>query len=154
VTPPAESVLIQARAGAHVPAAAAAEVRSVTHQVMDALAAQPRAAAHIRGPLYGAHGAALVAFDVAGPHASAQQTVLTDLAAVQRVQARHHDLLVQEAGQASTSQAANAVLGQDFRKSEWTSIPLTLILLLAVFGALIAAGIPVLLAATAVIMAV
>src|SRR5262249_39979966 len=37
---------------------------------------------------------------------------------------------------------------------EWTSIPLTLILLVAVFGALIAAGIPVLLAATAVIMAV
>jgi RND superfamily putative drug exporter len=155
VTPPAESVLIQARAGAHLPAAAAAaEVRSVTHQVTDALAAQPRAAAHIRGPFYGAHGAALVAFDVAGPHANAQQTVLTDVTAVQRVQARHPDLLVQEAGQASTSQAANAVLGQDFRKSEWTSIPLTLILLLAVFGALIAAGIPVLLAATAVIMAV
>jgi RND superfamily putative drug exporter len=155
VTPPAESVIIQARAGAHLPgAASAAEVRKVTHQVTDALASLPQAAAHIRGPFYGAHGAALVAFDVAGPHANAQKTVLADLAAVQRVQARHPDLLVQEAGQASTSQAANAVLGQDFRKSEWTSIPLTLVLLLAVFGALIAAGIPVLLAATAVIMAV
>ena len=50
----------------------------------------------------------------------------TDLAAVQRVQSRHPDLLVQEAGSASTSQVANSVLGQDFRKSEWTSIPLTI----------------------------
>src|SRR5215469_2706891 len=42
VTRPAESVLIQARAGAHLPAAAAAaEVRSVTHQVRDTLAALP-----------------------------------------------------------------------------------------------------------------
>jgi putative drug exporter of the RND superfamily len=155
VTPPAEIVLIQPRAGAHLhAAAAAAEVRSVTLQVRDALSTLPRAAENIRGPFYGGNGAALVAFDVAGPHANAQKTVLTDLAAVQGVQARHPDLLVQEAGQASTSQAANAVLGQDFRKSEWTSIPLTLVLLLAVFGALIAAGVPVLLAATAVIMAV
>jgi RND superfamily putative drug exporter len=155
VKQPAESVLIQARTAGHRPAgAAAAEVRNVTLQVRDALAALPHAADNIRGPFYGSHGAALVAFDVAGPHASAQRTVLTDLAAVQRIQARHPDLLVQEAGQASTSQVANAVLAQDFRKSEWTSIPLTLVLLLAVFGALIAAGIPVLLAATAVVMAV
>jgi len=155
VTPPAESVLIQARAGAHQPAAtAAAEVSTATAQVREALAAVPNAAASVRGPFYGRGGAAIMTFTVAGSHADAQQTVLTDLAAVQRVQARNPSLLVQEAGSASTSQAANAVLGQDFRKSEWTSIPLTLILLLAVFGALIAAGIPVLLAATAVIMAV
>jgi putative drug exporter of the RND superfamily len=155
VSPPAESVLIQARTGAHVPAAtAAAEVSKATAQVKVALAALPKAAAGVRGPFYGHAGSALVTFDVAGPHADAQQTVLTDLAAVQRVQARNPDLLVAEAGQASTSQAANAVLGQDFRKSEWTSVPLTLILLLAVFGALIAAGIPVVLATTAVIMAV
>jgi RND superfamily putative drug exporter len=73
---------------------------------------------------------------------------------VQKIQVSHPDLVVQEAGQASTSRVANALLGQDFRKSEWTSIPLTLVLLLAVFGALIAAGIPVLLAGTAVITAV
>jgi RND superfamily putative drug exporter len=155
VNRPTESVLIQARAGAHLPAAAAAaEVSKATVQVRNALAAAPKAAATIRGPYYGARGAALVTFNVAGPHAKAQQTVLTDLAAVQRVQARNPDLLVQEAGSASTSQTANALLAQDFRKSEWTSIPLTLVLLLAVFGALIAAGIPVLLAATAVIMSV
>jgi putative drug exporter of the RND superfamily len=165
VTPPAESVLIQARAGDRVPAAAAAAaVRSATLQVRSALAALPRAATDIRGPFSGgpaatamtARGglAALVTFDVAGPHAAAQNTVQADLAAVARIHAKNPGLLVQEAGEASTNRVANALLGQDFRKSEWTSIPLTLILLLAVFGAVIAAGIPVLLAGTAVITAV
>jgi putative drug exporter of the RND superfamily len=73
---------------------------------------------------------------------------------VRRIQAANPRLLVSEAGDASTDRVANALLGRDFRQSEWTSIPLTLILLLAVFGALIAAGIPVLLAGTAVVTAV
>jgi putative drug exporter of the RND superfamily len=165
VTPPAESVLIQAKPGDRLaPATAAAEVRSATAQVRAALAALPRAAADVTGPFSGGRAgaamttrdglAALVTFNVAGPHAAAQSTVQADLAAVQRVQAAHPDLLVQEAGDASTNRVANALLEQDFRKSEWTSIPLTLILLLAVFGAVIAAGIPVLLAGTAVITAV
>ncbi len=41
---------------------------------------------------------ALVTFDVAGPHASADSTVGTDLAAVARVQAAHPGLTVAEAG--------------------------------------------------------
>ncbi len=80
--------------------------------------------------------------------------MLTDLAAVRKIQDAHPGLLVREAGSASTDRVASALLGQDFRKTEWTSIPLTLILLLAVFGALIAAGIPVVLAGTAVVTAV
>ena len=42
----------------------------------------------------------------------------------------------------------------DFRQAEETSLPITLILLVCVFGALIAAGIPLLLAATAVVTAI
>src|SRR5215472_12153005 len=170
VTPPAESVLIEARTdGGHLAAAAttgvrqaSAEVKKVTLQVEAALSALPQAAADIRAPFQpGVRGlvanygtAALVTFRVAGPNADADTTVLTDLEAVHRIQASHPGLLVREAGDASTSRAASALLGQDFRQSEWTSIPLTLVLLVAVFGALIAAGIPVLLAATAVVTAV
>ncbi len=176
VTPPAESVLIEARVDErHLATAAtasirrtAAEVRRVTLQVEAALAALPQAASDIRAPfrpgapgargtpgLLARHGTvALVTFQVAGPNAAADTTVLADLAAVRHIQASHPGLLVSEAGGASTDRVASAILGQDFRKSEWTSIPLTLILLLAVFGALIAAGIPVLLAATAVVTAV
>ena len=170
VTPPAESVLIEARTDeGHLAAAAttsvrraAAEVKAVTLQVEAALAALPQAAANVRAPfrpgargLLADHGmAALVTFSVAGPNADADTTVQTDLAVVHRIQESHPGLLVREAGDASTSRVASALLGQDFRQSECTSIPLTLVLLVAVFGALIAAGIPVLLAATAVVTAV
>jgi putative drug exporter of the RND superfamily len=163
VTPPAESVLITARAGERRLADdAALQVRRAAHDVVAALEGLPQAAANIRAPfgqagasLRARHGTAdLVTFTVAGPNSDADATVLTDLAAVRRVQAANPGLLVREAGDATTDIAANAILGQDFRQSEWTSIPLTLILLVAVFGALIAAGIPVLLATTAVVTAV
>jgi putative drug exporter of the RND superfamily len=163
VTPPAESVLIEARSGERrLEHDAEAQVRRVAKDVVAALEAMPNAADDVRAPfgpagrgLEAAHGtAALVTFNVAGPNANADSTVLLDLAAVHRIQEAHPDLLVREAGSASTDRVANALLSRDFRQSEWTSIPLTLILLVAVFGALIAAGIPVLLAATAVVTAV
>ena len=160
VTPPAESVLIEARAGErHLRAADARARRGGSEAASLARSRRrwrrcrrrPTTSERRSGPaaagLVASHGtAALVTFNVAGPNADADTTVLTDLAVVRKIQARNPDLLVREAGDASTDRVANALLGQDFRQSEWTSIPLTLILLLAVFGALIAAGIPVLLA--------
>ena len=98
--------------------------------------------------------AALVTFQVAGPHAWAETTVGADQRAVARVQARFPHLLITEAGSASTDAAGNALLAADFHQAELTSVPITLILLLAVFGALIAAGIPLLLGATAVVVTV
>ena len=163
VSPPQESVLVQARgtsAGdtyAHSP-----QLRAGVADVVSALERLPHAARDIRSPLspggralVAADGrTALVTFDVAGPHASADTTVSVDQAAVARIQAAHPGLTVSEAGDASTDQAANTLIGKDFHKAELTSVPITLILLLAVFGALIAAGIPVLLAGSAVMVAV
>ncbi|HEY1639507.1 MAG TPA: MMPL family transporter [Streptosporangiaceae bacterium] len=167
-SPPAESVLVEARhrAGAVLTAAGAAitagEVRQAAREVASALTALPRDAARIRSPfsrgggelLSADHHAALVTFQVAGPDAAADHAVAADLAAVARVQARHPGLVVAEAGAASTDRAASAMLGHDFAKARNTTIPLTLILLVCVFGALIAAGIPVLLAGTAVTAAI
>jgi putative drug exporter of the RND superfamily len=76
------------------------------------------------------------------------------LNAVAAVQAHHPGLKVEEAGDASVDRAIGSVTGNDFRKAEVTSIPVSLVLLLVVFGALIAAGIPLLLAGTAVISAI
>jgi putative drug exporter of the RND superfamily len=168
VSPPTESVLIQARgpaAGAsyaHDPA-----MRAALADVVAALSRLPGAARDIRSPLSASPGqpggralisadgrSALVTFQVAGPHSQADSTVQADLAAVARVQVRHPGLAITEAGGASTDRAANALMGQDFRQAELTSVPITLILLVAVFGALIAAGIPVLLAGSAVMVAV
>ena len=76
------------------------------------------------------------------------------LNAVAAIQAKHPGLTVAEAGNASLDRATGSITSQDFRKAEVTSIPVSLVLLLVVFGALIAAGIPLLLAGTAVISAI
>ena len=73
--------------------------------------------------------------------------------AVAAVAARHPDLRIAEGGDASFGRAINSLLGQGFRKAEFTSVPITLVLLLLVFGALVAAGIPLLLAITSVMTA-
>jgi RND superfamily putative drug exporter len=133
-------------------------MRQAAGAVVAALEQLPRAAKDIASPL-GPGGAslvspdgrsALVTFRVAGPHASADTTVAADVAAVAAVQARYPMLTVVEAGGASTDAVGNALMGSDFRRAEMTSVPITLILLLAVFGALIAAGIPVVLAGSVV----
>jgi putative drug exporter of the RND superfamily len=163
VTPDAESVLIAPRRAAEVETVATGmQVRQAASRVAAALRARPWAAADVRSPdapggraLISRSGdSALVTFDVAGPHAKADTTVAADLAAVASVQARYPRLIVAEAGNASTNRAANALLSHDFRQAGFTSGPVTLILLLVVFGALIAAGIPVLLAGSAVVITV
>ena len=75
------------------------------------------------------------------------------LDAVASVQARHPGLLVAEGGDASLGQAVNNQVNSDLGKATETSLPLTLILLAGVFGTLVAAGIPVLLALTSALTA-
>jgi len=67
------------------------------------------------------------------------------------VQARHPDLLIAESGEASLQQAIDSAL--NFGKAEGISVPVTLVLLLLVFGAVVAAGIPLLLGLTSLIAA-
>ncbi|MGO9082228.1 MAG: MMPL family transporter [Streptosporangiaceae bacterium] len=158
--PPGEDVLIEARSGDRT-LARDAQMRQAVAQVVAALRRLPaRTASGIRSPLAPGGGplvspdgrAAVVNFNVTG--ANPGQAVQPALRAVAAVQREHPGLLVAEAGQASANRVANALVSHDFRKAEETSLPVTLILLLAVFGALIAAGIPLLLAATAVITAI
>ena len=129
-------------------------MRQAASQVAAALSAQPRYAAGIRTPL-SAGGqslvskdgrSALVTFEVPGNVADIDQAATTDQHAVATVQARHPDLLIAESGEASIQQAINNAT--NFGKAEGISIPVTLVLLLLVFGALVAAGIPLLLGLT------
>jgi putative drug exporter of the RND superfamily len=163
VTPAAESVLIAPRhATAGETFATGPLLRQAAAQVTAALRARPWAAADVRSPddpggralISRTGSSALVTFNVAGPHAEADTTVAADLAAVASVQARYPGLVVAEAGAASTDRAANSLMSHDFRQAGFTSGPITLILLLVVFGALFAAGIPVLLAGSAVMITV
>jgi len=75
-------------------------------------------------------------------------TALQDVTA--SVQADHPDLQVREAGDLSIDAGINDRVAEDLSSAEGISVPVTLILMLLAFGALIAAGIPVLLAATSV----
>ena len=127
-------------------------------QVVAALKQLPDAATDIQSPFTSAglvNGrSALVTFNVAGKPGNDDTAVVPALNAVAAIQARHPGLTVAEAGGASVDRMASAEIGQDFRTAAVTSLPVTLVLLLIVFGALIAAGIPLLLAGTAVIAAI
>src|ERR1700722_18265683 len=155
--PDGESVLIQGRSAAQT-FAGDPELRQTVRQVVAALKQLPDAATDIQSPFTSAGLAngrsALVTFNVAGKPANDDTAVVPALNAVAAIQARHPGLTVAEAGGASVDRTASAQIGQDFRTAAVTSLPVTLVLLLIVFGALIAAGIPLLLAGTAVIAAI
>ncbi len=159
VTPPQENVLIQSR-GTGRPGADP-QMRQAVRQVAAALSALPHSARDIRSPLGPGHAglvagdgrSALVTFHVPGNARNEDQAVAAAQRAVAGIQARHPGLRIQEAGDASYGQAINSVLARGFRSAEATSVPITLVLLLLVFGALVAAGIPLLLALTSVVTA-
>ena len=159
-TPTTEAVLIQARTPGQT-FATDPGMRQAVSQVTAALSRLPGAAAAINSPLrpggqalVSANGrSALVTFNVPGPAADVTTAVTSALSAVAQVQASHPGLLVAEAGDASLGQAVNNQISSDFGKATETSVPLTLILLVGVFGTLVAAGIPVLLALTSALTA-
>jgi RND superfamily putative drug exporter len=75
------------------------------------------------------------------------QPLLDTTAAVQR---DHPALRVEEVGMASIDKGLSDTIGQDFQRAELFSLPVTLAILLVAFGALIAAGVPLVLALSAV----
>ena len=66
------------------------------------------------------------------------------------MQRAHPELLIGEVGDGSANKAINERIAADFRRAEFTSLPVTLVILVFAFGALVAAGIPLLLGLTAV----
>ena len=161
VQPASETVLVQARGGTRT-VASDPEIRRAIGQVTAALGALPKTVTGIESPLGPGGGklisrdgrSALVMFNLAGNPDNSDQTVVAAERAVAAVQAAHPGLRVAESGQASVDRAASSIVSSDFRRAEVTSVPITLVLLLCVFGALIAAGIPLLLAGTAVAAAI
>ncbi len=115
----------------------------------------------IRSPL-GAGGRALrsrdgrsvlVTFSVSGDFQQAQGNVDAALRATAATARDHPTVRVEEFGAASANKALTAAFIADAQKAEYTSLPVTLIILILAFGALVAAGIPLLLGATAVLAA-
>ena len=95
--------------------------------------------------------AVLVQFKISGDEDKADDKVQPILDAVDRVQARHPGFSVAEFGFASANHELADTLNKDFQRAEYSSLPVTLIIMLVAFGALVAAGLPVLLAFSGVL---
>ena len=93
---------------------------------------------------------ALVTFRIPGTGTEIRDHLATATAAVQAVAARHPDAHLAQAGDLSVSGAVDQSIKEDIKRSETRSLPLTVLILLVVFGSLVAAAIPVLLAGTTV----
>ena len=147
-----EVVLIQS----HAPLAGA-EYRAVVTDLVARLS-KFNAVTDIKSPLAAANAglvskdgrSALLTFQIAGDPDTAQDRVAPALAATAASQSAHPQFTIGEFGDASSNKAVNARINSDFQQAEVTSLPVTLIILVIAFGALVAAGIPLLLGMTAV----
>ena len=89
-------------------------------------------------------------FEIKGDAEKAEDKVDPILAATAAAQKAHPELNIEQFGAASTGKAVSKMFEDDLKKAETLSLPLTLVILLLAFGALVAAGLPLLLGVTAV----
>jgi uncharacterized membrane protein YdfJ with MMPL/SSD domain len=153
--PASENVLIQSRTQAYTDPG----FQSAIAGVVQTLALQ-KDATNIQNPLIKEGGggqisrdghSVLVQFDVRGDPSKAKDKIAPILDAIAGVQASNRSLSVREVGQASANYELDKTFNKDFANAERMTIPITLIILLAAFGAIVAAGLPVLLAFSAVL---
>jgi uncharacterized membrane protein YdfJ with MMPL/SSD domain len=96
---------------------------------------------------------ALVQFDIRGKSEDAQDKVAPILTAVAAAQKQRPQFTIEEFGDGSVAKGISDQFGKDLLKAGALSLPVTLGILLLTFGALVAAGIPLLLALTSVFAA-
>jgi len=92
----------------------------------------------------------LVTFEIAGEDEKARDRVDATLAATAAAARANPDVRIEQFGGASADKALSKAFDEDFQRAEYLSLPITLIILIVAFGALVAAGLPLLLAVTAV----
>jgi RND superfamily putative drug exporter len=96
------------------------------------------------------HASALVPLEYAGSPESAADKTEAVVSAVAAIQGEHPDFYVGSFGE-STNNALNDSFAEDLKTAGLYSVPLTLLILLFAFGAVVAAGIPLLLGLSAVL---
>ncbi|MDF8264578.1 MMPL family transporter [Luteipulveratus flavus] len=143
VDPVVENVLITAPGKAGEAQTAAAQVRSSLRTLA--------AVADVSPPLRGKGGdALLVRVTMKGDPDTAQDRVGPLERVVDGVQAAHPGIRVEEVGPASIGSDFQQWLDKDLGKATTLSLPITLAILLIVFGAIVMAGIPLVLAISSV----
>jgi RND superfamily putative drug exporter len=156
-----ERVLVQSRSGSVRDPEFASGVRDVVHRLRAS-----GSAVRVRSP-YSKAGSDLVskdgrsalvtlqvkgsASDTAWDRADDVDPILKATAAAQRA---HPQLRIEQFGDYSSSKAFDKIFADEFAKATGLSLPITLVIMIVAFGALTAAGIPVLLALTGVMATV
>ncbi|MGW6742158.1 MMPL family transporter [Streptomyces sp. NPDC055025] len=92
---------------------------------------------------------ALISFEIKGDSTTAADRVQPVLDAVRETGETHRDVRIYQFGEASSGKWLGDLLADDFRRAEFTAVPLALGILLVAFGAVVAALLPVGLALTA-----
>ena len=144
--PVTEHVLIQSRsadAGTPVFRAAIADVIGRVSKI-------PAAQNVRRGPTSADKHSVLVDFEIRGDKSKAAEKVQPVIDSVATAQRAHSGFVIGEFGNASAEKGVNDAFDKDLGKAGALSLPVTLIILVVAFGTLVAAGIPLLLALTAV----
>ncbi len=144
--PAGESVLIQSRTARSGTPAFEAAVDDVATRISKVAVVR-----NIQSPKASKDGhAVLVDFDIAGDKNKAVDRIAPVIDAVAAAQHDHPGVFIGEFGDASAVKAVNGAYSADLGKAGTLSLPITLAILLVTFGAIVAAGIPLLLALTAV----
>ena len=149
----AENVLIQsrsARVGTAAFDAAVADVVARVSKVKDVQNVRSPLAPGNRGQISKDGRAALVQFDIRGPKDEAADKIDPVLDAIAAAQSTYPNFTIGEFGDASAEKGVVTAYNEDLGKAGTLSLPITLIVLVLTFGSLVAAGIPLLLALTAV----
>ena len=147
-----ESIIIKGAGGASSPA-----VKSAVDDTIAAISSKPGVYA-VDSPFAKGNESqiskdgksVLVNFKLRGDETAAEESVPAVLTAVDHVQASNKSVFVGEFGGASANKALSKAFEDDFKKAETLSLPITLIILVIAFGALVAAGVPLLLGLSAV----
>ena len=151
---PSESVLVQNADGGRLEASATSDVLGELDEGLTGLTG----VAAVGGPVASSDGTSqLVEVSLAEgsgtdeeKDAAAGQAARDVKGVVTGIAAAHPDLRIEQVGDNSIGDALDQVYEDDFAKAELLSVPVTLAILLVVFGALIAAGVPILLALSSV----
>ncbi|MFI5833143.1 MMPL family transporter [Micromonospora sp. NPDC051300] len=144
--PATENVLITARSGTLDQAAATAAAQDAAGRLR-----QVEGVASVGTPMPSRDGAALLLpVTMSGDPETAGDRVQPLRDTTAQVQQAHPELRVEQVGGPSIDKALDDTLGKDFKRAELLSLPVTLAILIIAFGALIAAGVPVLLALSSV----
>jgi uncharacterized membrane protein YdfJ with MMPL/SSD domain len=150
-----EQILVQAPKGGK---ATDASVRKAVAETVAGVTGKP-GVANVKSPFQKGNAdqisrdgrSVLVEFELKGDEERTDALVDPTITAVNKVKAANPEVFVGQFGGASVNKALEQQQAEDSSKAMTLSLPATLLILLVTFGALVAAGIPLLLGLTAVL---